>query len=52
MAGDVELIEFALQTVKLVFSILGSEVQVGHLRLKTLLLLEKKLVLLLLPLKL
>jgi hypothetical protein len=52
MTGDVELIEFTLQTMKLVFSVLGPEIQVGHLRLKTLLLLEKKLVLLLLPLKL
>ena len=52
MAGDVELIEFALQTMKLVFSVLGPEIQVGHLRLKTFLLLEEKLVLFLLPLKL
>ena len=52
MTGNVELIEFVLQALKFVFSVLGLVIQVGHLRLKTFLLLEKKLVLLLLPLKL
>jgi len=52
MTGCVELIEFVLQTLELIFGVLGPEVQVGHLGLKTLLLLKKKLVLLLLPLNL